>query len=552
MEITHNITAPASNGGQFAQQPTIELKDQYGNTCTTDNVTVVTVAKEDGGTWTLTGTKTATANSGIVTFTNLGAINTASVNNAKLGFTSGSITKITSAAVTLPSPAISSSGGGNGSGNGSTNTAPVQATIVIVNGNQQNAGKETISTENGQSIATVTVNNNVIEGKIDETAKNNTDGDNNLIQIQIADTKSDISKVELTGDIVKKLENNAFNVAVKRDNVEYLIPAEEFSINKVADMLGVLEKNFKDISIEVQIAKLDENLVSKYTEIAKDNGAELIFPPISFEVVAKTVRSDGTTGRVEISKFSNYVERVMEIPAGVDQSKITTGIVINSDGTYSHVPTAVYQKEGKWYARINSLTNSNYSVIWNPVTVKSVENHWSKNTVNDMAARMIIKNPEEFTPNKSITRADFAEYIVRALGIYREGSKRENKFTDVSSDGDKTLAIFIADEYGIISGYPDGTFRPDALISREEAMAMYQRAMNVTKLTGTDPDRYQSYTDYNQVSVWAKSSVKEVMSAHVFNGNTANTISPKLNLTYAEAAQAIRNLLVESKLINRQ
>ena len=113
------------------------------------------------------------------------------------------------------------------------------------------------------------------------------------------------------------------------------------------------------------------------------------------------------------------------------------------------------------------------------------------------------------------------------------------------------MAILIANEYGIVEGYPDDAFRPDALITREEAITMYQRAMKVTKLVGTDSNRYQSYTDYEQVSLWAKPYVKDVLSAHVFNGNTATTISPKSNLTYAEAAQAIKNLLVESNLINK-
>ena len=193
-------------------------------------------------------------------------------------------------------------------------------------------------------------------------------------------------------------------------------------------------------------------------------------------MVAKTTKADGTTGEVEINKFSNYVERVMEIPTSIDPSKITTGIVFNPDGTYSHVPTDVFQKDGKWYARLNSLTNSNYSVVWNPITVKSVEKHWSKDAVNDMASRLIIFNPEKFEPNKAITRADFAEYIVRALGLYREGSKHENKFSDVSTTGGRTLAILIASEYGIVSGYPDETFRSDALITREEAMTMYQQS----------------------------------------------------------------------------
>jgi len=155
-----------------------------------------------------------------------------------------------------------------------------------------------------------------------------------------------------------------------------------------------------------------------------------------------------------------------------------------------------------------------------------------------------------FEPNKAITRADFAEYIVRALGLYREGSTHKNNFKDVSINEERILAILIANDYGIITGYLDGTFKPDQEITREEAMVMYQRAMKLTKLTGSDTTRYQKYKDFVNVSSWAKSNVKEVLSAHVFNGTSTTTISPKSKLTYAEAAQAIKNLLVESKLIN--
>jgi len=350
---------------------------------------------------------------------------------------------------------------------------------------------------------------------------------------------------------VKKLEDNNFQVSVKRDAVEYLLPAEELTIGKVAETLGVQQEDLKDIKIEVKIAKLDQAVVDRYNTVAKANGAELVFPPVSFEVVAKTLKADGSTAEVGISRFSNYVERVMEIPAGVDPSKITTGIVFNADGTYSHVPTEVYQKDGKWYAKLNSLTNSNYSVIWNPVEVASVQNHWSKKAVNDMASRLVIFNPERFEPDSAITRADFAEYIVRALGLYREGAVPANAFTDVYASGERALGIVIASQNGIVTGYPDGSFRPDARITREEAMTMYQRAMTVTKLAGWDPARHQGYSDYTEVSPWAASYVQEVLSAHVFNGTSATQISPKSNLTYAEAAQAIQNLLVESKLINK-
>lgn len=423
--------------------------------------------------------------------------------------------------------------------------------VVIINGQEQNAGKETKTTVSGQTVVTVEVDSKIIESKIEDAIKDNTQVSTNVLQVPIVNQDADVVKVQLTGDIVKKLEANAFNVTIKRGNVEYVIPAEELTISKLAESLSVLDKDLQDIKIEVHITNLPQIVVSQYTEIVKENGAELVFPPVGFEVVAKIIHSDGKTGEVAINKFSNFVGRVMEVPASVEPSKVTTGIVFNSDGTYSHVPTEVLQKEGKRYARLSSLTNSSYSLIWNPLTVKSVEKHWSKDAVNDMASRLVIFNPETFAPDKYITRADFAEYIVRALGVYREGLKHENKFKDVSANGDRTLAILIANEYGIVEGYPDDAFKPDALITREEAITMYQRAMKVTKLVGTESNRYQGYTDYEQVSIWAKPYVKDVLSAHVFNGNTATTISPKSNLTYAEAAQAIKNLLVESKLINK-
>ena len=421
---------------------------------------------------------------------------------------------------------------------------------VIVNGKAENAGTEINSTVNGKSVAHVTVNNAVVESRLNEGLTNNNLEAIKLLQILVADKKSDIVNVALTGDIIKKLEDNAFIVSVKRDNVEYVIPSQEFTISNVAKNLGVSETALKDIEVEVRISKVDEKTIEQYNQVARANGAELVFPPISFEVVAKTTQPDGTTQEININKFSNYVERIMEIPSGIDPSKVTTGIVFNADGSYSHVPTAVFQKDGKWYAKLNSLTNSQYSIISNQVTVKSVENHWAKDAVNDMASRLVISSPEAFKPDLAITRADFAAYLVRALGLYREGVTFEDTFKDVKTQGGKNLAIMIASENGIITGYTDGTFKPDATITREEAMAMYHNAMKIVALKGSDSSRYLSYDDFSTVGKWAQSYVKEVLAAHVFNGTKGNSISPKSILTYAEAAQAIQNLLVASELIN--
>ena len=104
MTVSTNITAPASNGGNFAQQPVITLKDAHGNISAGDNATQVTASKKDAGTWTLTGTTVKTAVNGIATFTNVGATNTAQVLNAQLAFDATGLTQVTSATVTLPAP----------------------------------------------------------------------------------------------------------------------------------------------------------------------------------------------------------------------------------------------------------------------------------------------------------------------------------------------------------------------------------------------------------------------------------------------------------------
>lgn len=551
LSVTQNVTAPASNGAVFSQQPKVAITDQYGNVCTSDNSSEVTASKKDSGQWTLEGVKTVTVINGIATFSGLKATNSSAVSGAQLAFDTILLTQALSSTINLPGVPS------NNSGSSSTNDTPTQPTtptvpgaIVIINGKSEEAGKEVLSNENNKSVVTVVVNNSVIEAKIDSAIVANPSGVGNFVEVSVTNTKSDVAKVELTGDIIKKLETNTFDIAVNRDNVSYVIPAKEFSISSVAQTLGVTAQSLQNIKIEVQITSADTTSLTKYDSNVKSNGSEMVFPPTTFEIVAKTSNADGTSSDVKIEKFSNYVERILEIPAGVDPSKITTGIVFNADGTYSHVPTDVYQKDGKWFAKLNSLTNSDYSVIWNPIAVPSVDKHWSKEAVYDMASRLVVMNPETFKPNDAITRADFAEYIVRALGLYREGSKHDNPFKDVKTTDDRALAILIANEYGIITGYTDGTFKPNALISREEAMTMYQKAMAITKLVNENPNKYKNYNDFEQASDWSKSYIQEVVGAGVFSGKTANMLAPKANLTYAEAVQAIKNLLVASKLIN--
>ncbi len=426
--------------------------------------------------------------------------------------------------------------------------------LVIVNERQHSAGTITVTEREGEKTLELRPDPEVLRQKIDEALleKERTGtAEENIVEIPAAFDDAARVACILPGDIVKKMEQHDFTLKIATEKVDYLLPAEEMGIDRIAEVLGVPSESLGAIKVEVEIRKLNEAQQEEITLRGLAGGYEILVPPVEFKVTAKATTATGEAKETAVSKFTNYVSRVMEMPDGIDSSKITTGIFYNPDGTFSHIPTFVSTKEGRWYARLNSLTSSGYTVIWNPVTVPAVEGHWSREQVNDMASRLVIKNPETFVPDGHITRGDFAEYITKALGLYRTGAAVAGKYTDVGLSSELADAITIATEYGIILGYPDGTFRPEAEISREEAMTMYARAMDIAGLEGTDPDRVQTYRDKEQIALWAYEYVRKTVSANVFSGRTHETIDPKGTFTYAEAATAIRNLLTEAGLVNK-
>lgn len=452
----------------------------------------------------------------------------------------------------------SNSNSSNSSGSSGGGTQPVEQNkknndvTVVVNGKTQNAGLEKIQEKNGEKTVEVFVDGQALKTKIDQIlSEKNAGYTKNIVEVPIITTDASSIKTLLTGDIVKNMEDSKFDLSVKTKNINYIIPAKEIEIQNVAKKLNVDEKSLKSIEVDIVIKNIDSSLVSKMKEQAVAKNYEIIFEPVDFSVIAKTETLTGEIKETVVSKFDSYVERIVEISSDIDPSKITTGIVYNPDGTFSHVPTEVFEKDGKWYAKLNSLTNSSYTVIWNPTTVQSVDNHWAKDVVNDMASRLVIDDKDNFMPNKNITRGEFAEYITKALGIYRSGIDIKDEFVDVKSTDESADVITIAVDYGIIKGYADGSFRPNQTITREEAMVMYARAMGIVKLEGDDNERINKYKDYSDVSEWAKGSVKSVISVKVFNGTSVDKLSPKAQLTCAEAATAIRNLLIESSLINK-
>jgi hypothetical protein len=427
-----------------------------------------------------------------------------------------------------PSP---STGTGNPGTDTGTDTPPVNS-----------VGTAVTTQEGGQTVTTVSIDPAKLEQKLSQ------EGKGAIITIPV-DAQDGKAVVELTGQMLKSMEDKEALLQVKTENVTYTLPAAQINMAAVLEQLGA-QTALQDIKLHITVAAPAAETVKLVQDTAKQQGYQLAAQPVEFKITA----SSGNKS-VDVSKFNGYVERTFAIPEGTGAAGITTGIVLNADGSFSHVPTAVAVIGGKAYATINSLTNSTYAVIYSPKTFADVNTHWAKEAVNDMASRLVIEGSGEgqFEPDRDITRAEFAAIIVKGLGLMRPGTGKD-VFQDVAKGSWYYDAVAIAHEYGIIDGYEDGTFGPLDQISREQAMAITARAMKLTglkaELTENEADKLLAgFEDAGYAAGYAKLSIASCLKTGIITGRDGHTVVPKSNITRAEVAVIVKRLLQASGLI---
>ncbi|WCN38340.1 DUF4073 domain-containing protein [Aneurinibacillus uraniidurans] len=450
----------------------------------------------------------------------------------------------TSVSFTTNPSANTGGGGGGGSSTptqSTTSSTPNTWVEVLVNGKAENAGIVSTTKVNDQTVTTIAVDPKKLDDKLAA------EGQHAIITIPVK-TKSDVLVGELTGQMVKNMERKQAVIEIKTDKASYTVPAQQINIDAVSEQIGK-SVNLQDIKVKIEISKPTAETTKIVENAAVKGEFTIVALPLNFTV--KGTYGDKT---IDVFKFNAYVERTIAIPDGVDPNKITTGVVVEPDGTVRHVPTKVVKIDGKYFAKIHSLTNSTYSIVWHPLEFKDVEKHWAKNAVNDMGSRMVISGVghDLFNPDQDITRAEFAAIMVRGLGIKQEDGAVP--FTDVKAADWYSGAVQAAYKYNLIRGFEDGTFRPNDKITREQAMAIIAKAMKITDLQAKLQPKEAGelllpFIDAKQASEWAKEGVADCVQAGLVSGRNGQQLAPKEFISRAEVAAIVQRLLQKSELI---
>lgn len=441
----------------------------------------------------------------------------------------------------------SSGGGGGGTANPTTTTPTTPAPptnpglrVVVDGKTYDQIANGATTTTNGHTTMTATIDPAKLADRLQQSSGQP------VIVVPVADKNIQQVAVVLTGETVKAMENKQAIMEVQTASGTYRLPADQVNVDQVSQNLGSAVK-LSDIVIHVAIGTSSTAVTQQAEQSASQKNYTLVTKPISFEVSASY---GGKT--VNVDQFNQYVEREIPLPDGVDPSKVTTAVVQNADGTVHHVPTFITSRDGKFYAVINSLTNSDYSLIWHPKTFADVSGKWSEQAVNDMASRMIVNgvDADHYNPNAEVTRAELAAIMVRALGLAENGSG--STFNDVNASDWYAGAVAQAARYGLIQGYADGSFGPDRTVTRQEALVMLTRAMKLAKLDTKTVDTASTlapFADHAAVATWAQDAVATAVQSGLVQGNSKG-LAPTQHLSRAETAAIVQRLLMQAKLID--
>ena len=422
-----------------------------------------------------------------------------------------------------------------------TKPADASPDPVLVNGEENALGKLERAEANGTVGQTLRVDH-------DET-QTVLEGEEQNIRFSLPFTDvSDEYTGALNGETVKLMERKNTVIELLTPNAAYTLPAHQIKIDQVAEQLGQ-PGDLRNIEVRVQVADTGAEQVQFIRQAATQQKVQIVVPPVDFTI--ECVYEDKV---VEVQKFSGYVSRMILIPDDVDPASISTAVVLHRDGTLGHVPTKIVLIDGKYYAKINALTNSSYSLVQNQVGFADALGHWAAEAIADMSERMIVlgMTTERFDPQRSVTRAEFVVMLVRALGLEGQGSVGGHVFDDIGDDDWFAQDFKVAHEYGLVAGDAYGLANPYGELTREQAVAMLARAVELAEkdVVGDAATELAGFADRAEVAEYAKEAVAYFVREGLLRGRAGSTLAPRATLTRAEAAVFLQRTLQHCDLID--
>ena len=259
------------------------------------------------------------------------------------------------------------------------------------------------------------------------------------------------------------------------------------------------------------------------------------------ETKATYVANDkpGTVTITATYKDTEGNEKSASVKVTVKKASTTTG---GNDGTTSGGGPGIIAP-GNTGAVTTPNTNTNYKPDFQDLD--SVE--WARTAINGLAMRGMINGRDQYTfdPNANITRAEYCQILMGAINALN--AKGESTFADVPSTAWYYNAVSVASQLGIVSGYGDGNFGPNDLITRQDMALMTYKTAKIMNKSLEPVNAEITFEDSHEIADYAFEAVMTLQKAGIINGMTETTFEPHSNATRAQSAKVIFDTFVDAQ-----
>lgn len=262
---------------------------------------------------------------------------------------------------------------------------------------------------------------------------------------------------------------------------------------------------------------------------------------------------NGNHGKIDL--YAVWQEIKYTVTYNLDGGTTTSNKTIFPDLTYGvDTPTIVnptkagYTFAG-WEPKVAKKVtdNATYKAQWNrnyvpyyppvPPTVKIEDDDALGLNTTDHFAYIVGYGNGEVRPQNNITRAEVATIFFRLLtdDVRDENLTKTNRYSDVAATSWYNTAVSTLSSMGIITGYPDGTFRPNAAITRAEFAAIAARF---------DNDGDKTTAKFSDIANhWAKDEISIAYNNGWITGYPNGTFGPQRDITRAETMTLVNRVL---------
>ncbi|MFD0959940.1 S-layer homology domain-containing protein [Paenibacillus chungangensis] len=302
-----------------------------------------------------------------------------------------------------------------------------------------------------------------------------------------------------------------------------------------------------DAKVTLVISQMDEPFLKELADKVHAEGGRLLSGAVEFKLFAELAGR-----RTELRHFG-LPSSSFAMDSEADGVSWTAVAYDSETGQLRFVPSIFDWKGESAIVTMRHHADGVYAIAVFDKTFADLQDHWAREEVEALASKLVVNgvSDKRFAPDDQVTRAQFTALLVRSLGIADQSGRMA--FTDVDSSDWYIGEVGAAVSAGLVTGFDDGTFRPDDIVTREQAAAMLSRALQLIERTASQTDPSSSlerFRDRNEISEWAEAGIARLVENGILTGVTPDMFNPGDSASRAQSVVMLYRMLMFTEYIH--